>query len=158
MPSTRRSTRSETARSWDERTKEIQLANLQSVAQRRLDVAKQVIEDKKLIEIREGKAESERQIRGIRNRVRLEAAVIPPLPPLILGWLVWIIRSPAREPGCESQDGWRDNGRIGMRNLAHRDELEQPERRTETEDTMNELYKTLTFVAVALVFDGPRLS
>ena len=33
---------------WDERTKEIQLANLQSVAQRRLDVKKQVIEDKKL--------------------------------------------------------------------------------------------------------------
>ena len=52
---------------WDERTKEIQLANLQSVAQRRLDVKKQVIEDKKLIEIREGKAESERKIRGIRN-------------------------------------------------------------------------------------------
>jgi ABC-2 type transport system permease protein len=77
---------------WDERTKEIQLANLQSVAQRRLDVKKQVIEDKKLIEIREGKAESERQIRGIRNRVRLEAAVIPPLPPLILGMLVWISR------------------------------------------------------------------
>ena len=77
---------------WDERTKEIQLANLQSVAQRRLDVKKQVIEDKKLVEIREGKAQSERQIRGIRNTVRLEAAVIPPLPPLILGLLVWISR------------------------------------------------------------------
>ena len=62
---------------WDERTKEIQLANLQSVAQRRLDVKKQVIEDKKLIEIREGKAESERKIRGIRNTVRLEAAADP---------------------------------------------------------------------------------
>jgi ABC-2 type transport system permease protein len=77
---------------WDERTKEIQLANLQSIAQRRLDVAKQVIEDKKLIEIREGKAESERKIRGIRNTVRLEAALIPPLPPLILGLFVWISR------------------------------------------------------------------
>jgi ABC-2 type transport system permease protein len=77
---------------WDERTKEIQLANLQSIAQRRLDVTKQVIEDKKLIEIREGKAESERKIRGIRNTVRLEAAVIPPLPPLILGLFVWISR------------------------------------------------------------------
>ena len=60
---------------WDERTKEIQLANLQSVAQRRLDVTKQIIEDKKLVEIREGKAESERKIRGIRNIVRFEAAV-----------------------------------------------------------------------------------
>jgi ABC-2 type transport system permease protein len=77
---------------WDERTKEIQLANLQSVAQRRLDVKKQLIEDRKLIGIREGKAESERQIRGIRNSVRLEAALIPPLPPLILGLFVWIGR------------------------------------------------------------------
>ena len=77
---------------WDERTKEIQLANLQSIAQRRLDVTKQVIEDRKLVEIREGKAESERKIRGIRNTVRLEAALIPPLPPLILGLFVWISR------------------------------------------------------------------
>jgi len=77
---------------WDERTKEIQLSNLQTVAQRRLDVKKQIIEDKKLNEIREGKAESERKIRGIRNTVRLEAALIPPLPPLILGLFVWIQR------------------------------------------------------------------
>jgi ABC-2 type transport system permease protein len=77
---------------WDERTKEIQLANIQRVAQRRLDVTKQGIEDKKLNEIREGKAESERHIRGIRNVVRFAAAVIPPLPPLILGLIVWIRR------------------------------------------------------------------
>ncbi len=77
---------------WDERTKEIQLANIQRVAQRRLDVAKQGIEDKKLNEIREAKAESERRIRGIRNVVRFTAAAVPPLPPLFLGLFVWIRR------------------------------------------------------------------
>ncbi len=77
---------------WDERTKEIQLANLQRVAQRRLDVKKQVIEDKKLNEIREGKAESEQNIRKIQNRFRFVAAALPPLPPLILGLLVWFAR------------------------------------------------------------------
>jgi ABC-2 type transport system permease protein len=77
---------------WDERTKEIQLAQLQTVAQRRLDVQKRIIEDGKLVEIREAKAESERQIRSIRNWVRVEAAAIPPLPPLILGLVVWISR------------------------------------------------------------------
>ena len=51
----------------DERTKEIMLANLQEVAQRRLDVEKQKIEDEKL------------------DRV-------PPLPPLILGMLVLLGR------------------------------------------------------------------
>ena len=60
---------------WDDRTKEIQLANIQRIAQRRLDVAKQTIEDKKLAEIREGKAESEVQIREYsKNNVVREAA------------------------------------------------------------------------------------
>ncbi len=76
----------------DERTKEIQLANLQDVAQRRLDVRKAIIEDKKQARIRESKAESERKIRQIQNTVRFEAAALPPLPPLILGLVVWIVR------------------------------------------------------------------
>lgn len=68
------------------------LANLQEVAQRRLDVDKQNIEDEKLNKIREGKAESERKIRTIENGVRYMAAIIPPLPPLILGLIVFGIR------------------------------------------------------------------
>jgi len=77
---------------WDERTKDIQLANIQRIAQRRFEVKKQGIEDKKLNEIRESKAESEQKIRRIRNTVRYEAAMMPPLPPLILGLIVWIRR------------------------------------------------------------------
>jgi ABC-2 type transport system permease protein len=76
----------------DERTKEIMLTNLQDVAQRRLDVEKQKIEDEKLNSIREGKAESERKTRAIENRVRYLAAGVPPLPPLILGLLVLLSR------------------------------------------------------------------
>ena len=73
----------------DDRTKEIMLTNLQEVAQRRLEVDKAKIEDEKLIRIREGKADSEQKTRAIENRVRFMAAVIPPLPPLILGLLVF---------------------------------------------------------------------
>lgn len=76
----------------DERTKEIMLANLQEVAQRRLDVEKQKIEDEKLNRIREGRAESERKTRAIENRVRWLAAGVPPLPPMILGLLVLLGR------------------------------------------------------------------
>ncbi|WP_240910928.1 Gldg family protein [Paludisphaera soli] len=76
----------------DERTKEIMLTNLQDVAQRRLDVEKQKIEDEKLNSIREGKAESELKTRAIENRVRYLAAGVPPLPPLILGLLVLLAR------------------------------------------------------------------
>jgi ABC-2 type transport system permease protein len=76
----------------DDRTKDSMLENLQSIAQRRLDVQKQIIEDEKLNKIRESKAESERKIRKIQNNVRYAAAVIPPLPPLILGLMVWFAR------------------------------------------------------------------
>jgi len=77
---------------FDERTKEIMLQNLQDVAQRRLDVDKQTIEDQKLNQIREGKADSEQKIRAIQNGVRYMAAAIPPLPPLLLGLMVFIGR------------------------------------------------------------------
>jgi ABC-2 type transport system permease protein len=76
----------------DERTKESQLENLQAVAQRRLDVQKQIIEDEKSNKIRESKTVSEQQIRRIQNNVRYEAAIIPPLLPLVLGLLVWFSR------------------------------------------------------------------
>ena len=52
----------------DERTKEIMLANLQEVANRRLDVEKANIEDEKRQKIQESKAEMEQQIREIQNR------------------------------------------------------------------------------------------
>ena len=100
---------------WDERTKEIQLANIQTVAQRRLDVTKQIIEDKKLNEIREAKAESERQIRGIRNAVRFAAAIVPPLPPLILGLIVWIRRRTLENVGANPKRLVYDRGRSGRR-------------------------------------------
>ncbi|WP_337174197.1 Gldg family protein [Paludisphaera sp.] len=76
----------------DDRTKEIMLANLQEVAQRRLDVEKRKIEDEKLNRIREGRAESERKTRAIQNQVRWLAAGIPPLPPMVLGLLVLLGR------------------------------------------------------------------
>ncbi len=76
----------------EERDKEIQLAYLQDVAQRRLEVEKAKIDDEKLTRIRDGKADSEQKTRAIENRVRFMAAAIPPLPPLILALLVFATR------------------------------------------------------------------
>ena len=76
----------------DERAKETQLANLQSVAQRRLDVRKTIIEDEKQAQIRDSRARLEQNTREIQNTVRFEAAALPPLPPLILGLVVWFVR------------------------------------------------------------------
>jgi ABC-2 type transport system permease protein len=76
----------------DERTKEIMLANLEAVANRRLDVQKANIEDKKRRTIQESKAESERNIRQIRNGVRLRAAIFEPILPLALCLIVVSLR------------------------------------------------------------------
>jgi ABC-2 type transport system permease protein len=76
----------------DDRTKEIQLENLKDVAQRRLKVKEAIIEDAKEARIRESKADTEQKTRQIQNGVRFKAAALPPLPPLILGLIVWIVR------------------------------------------------------------------
>jgi ABC-2 type transport system permease protein len=76
----------------DERSKEVQLENLQAVAQRRLDVKKATIEDQKQARIRESRAKLEQNTREIQNAVRFKAAALPPLPPLLLGLAVWFVR------------------------------------------------------------------
>lgn len=76
----------------DERTKEIMLANLQEVANRRLEVQKANIEDKKRKTVQESKAESEQSIRLIRNRVRWLAVLFEPMPAVALGLLVFSFR------------------------------------------------------------------
>ena len=76
----------------DDRTKEILLMNLQDVANRRLEVQKANIEDTKRRATQKSLAERENNVRSIRNNVRYLAALIPPLPPLLLGLLVLVTR------------------------------------------------------------------
>jgi len=73
----------------DDRTKEILLMNLQEVANRRLDVQKATIEDQKRAKILESKGDTEENIRRIQNRARVLAVAVPPMPPLVLGLLLW---------------------------------------------------------------------
>ena len=76
----------------DDRTKETLLMNLQEVANRRLDVQKANIEDTKRRATQKSLAERENNVRNIRNNVRYLAALIPPMPPLLLGLFVLIVR------------------------------------------------------------------
>ena len=76
----------------DERTKEIMLLNLQEVANRRLDVEKANIEDQKRKKIQESKGDMEQKVREIQNENRALAILLPPLPSLVLGLIVWGVR------------------------------------------------------------------
>jgi gliding motility-associated transport system permease protein/gliding motility-associatede transport system auxiliary component len=80
------------SKDYDERTKAIMLANLQEVENRRLDVSKATIEDQKRQKILTSKGNKERAIRHIENRIRLLAILLPPLPALLLGCLVYGVR------------------------------------------------------------------
>jgi ABC-2 type transport system permease protein len=76
----------------DERTKEIQLMNLQEVANRRLEVQKANIEDEKRKTIQESKADTELSVRRIQNQVRTLAMLLPPVPPAVLGVVIFLLR------------------------------------------------------------------
>lgn len=76
----------------DERTKEIRVLQLQEVANRRLDVDKANIDDQKRKKILEIKGDTEQEIRRTQNEVRAVAIALPPLPPLIVGLLVFATR------------------------------------------------------------------
>jgi len=76
----------------DDRTKAIALENLQQVESRRLTVTKAAIEDNKRQEIAESKAAKEQAIGRIQSRIKALAILIPPLPALILGAVVFAVR------------------------------------------------------------------
>ena len=76
----------------DEQTKQIRVLQLQEVANRRLDVDKANIDDQTRKKVLEIKGDTEREIRRTQNNVRAVAIALPPLPPLILGLLVFTTR------------------------------------------------------------------
>ena len=81
---------------FDLRTKESLVRNRQQVEERRLALSKAEIEGQKEAQIRESRIRQEEAISSIENRVRALAVVLPPLPALILGGVVFFLRS-ARE-------------------------------------------------------------
>jgi ABC-2 type transport system permease protein len=80
----------------DEQSRQVMIANVQAVENRRLQVARTTIEDEKQREIEMSRAEMENSIRGIQNTIKLMAIALPPIPAVIL-FVVVTIRRLARE-------------------------------------------------------------
>jgi ABC-2 type transport system permease protein len=76
----------------DDRTKTIALENLQAVENRRFEVTKASIEDAKKRKVEESRADKERSIQGIHNRIKVLAILLPPLPALVLAGFVFAVR------------------------------------------------------------------
>ena len=76
----------------DEQTKQIMIANVQSVENRRLTVARTTIEDEKQRQIENSRADMENSIRGIQNTIKLMAVALPPIPAFLVFLFVSIRR------------------------------------------------------------------
>jgi ABC-2 type transport system permease protein len=80
----------------DEQTRRIMIANVQSVENRRLQVARANIEDEKQRQIENSRAEMENAIRRIQNTIKLLAVALPPVPAFLL-FIAVSIRKMRRE-------------------------------------------------------------
>jgi ABC-2 type transport system permease protein len=89
------------SKDYDERTKAIMLDSLEEVENRRLDVTKANIEDERRRKTLDSEARKERAIQRIENGVRLRAVLFPPLPALLLGCLVFGVRTARENRGAD---------------------------------------------------------
>jgi ABC-2 type transport system permease protein len=80
----------------DEQSKQIMIANVQAVENRRLSVARANIEEEKQRQIEASRADMENAIRGIQNTIKLLAVTLPPVPAVLLFVFV-SVRRLARE-------------------------------------------------------------
>ncbi|MEQ8765147.1 MAG: Gldg family protein [Planctomycetota bacterium] len=76
----------------DDRAKAIQIETVRATEQRKLDVSKSIIEDEKEQEIELSQIDMEREILDIQSRIRLLAVALPPIPALLLGIIVFVVR------------------------------------------------------------------
>jgi len=68
----------------DEQARQIMIANVQSVENRRLQVARANIDDEKQRQIESSRADMEGSIRGIQNTIKLLAVALPPIPAFVV--------------------------------------------------------------------------
>jgi ABC-2 type transport system permease protein len=80
----------------DEQAKQVMIANVQAVENRRFQVARTTIEDEKQRKIESSRADMESSIRGIQNTIKLLAVLLPPIPAVAL-FLFVSVRRLARE-------------------------------------------------------------
>ena len=71
--------------SMDSREKQIRLRMAEENESRRLEVDEAKIEREKQQQVEKIKAQTERQIREIENRIRWYAILVPPFPAILLG-------------------------------------------------------------------------
>lgn len=86
----------------DRRTKDIQVAYVREREEAKLEAEKRRIEDEQQAAVRASQTKAERELKAVKDQIRLSAVALPPLPALLLGLIVYLVKASLEAAGTSA--------------------------------------------------------